>query len=162
MQSTMRAELDDLLKDKTLSQTETLIDEGCTDPNMNKLLEIAQSKSSKGLHTCMKQFEHLSEVFIALGGLKPLGEITDAWKSVQGGGQAVNEDAVVKGKTLNCSLATIQALWRPLRSGETRGALARRARVMITSRGVKVQPNLDLFLTKKAAIADKAEVKQEQ
>lgn len=162
LQSTLRGELDAFLKDEALCQTEALIEQGCSDRNMDRLLEIAQSKASRGIHNSMKQFEHLSEIFIALDGLKQLGDLTDVWKSVQGGGQSVNEAAVVKGKELNCALATIQALWRPLKSGETRGALARRARVMITSRGVKVQPNLDLFLTKKAAIVDKAEVKQEQ
>lgn len=157
LQQSVCGELETLLSDALLSSTETIINEGCSDANMNKLLEIAQSKPSKSLHANVKQIEFLAEVFSVLAGLKDMkADACDPpLKAVQDASQVIASESMQKGKTLNCCLATVQALARPLKANEQRGNLARRARVMITTRGVKIPPNLDMLLTKKAANSDK-------
>lgn len=146
-------ELGQNLQDTGLAGAEELINEGCSDGNMQKLLTIAQSKTSKALHSNVKQLDFMAEVFAVLSGLKnaKCEGCEPACTLVESGLQGVGDDQVQQGKTLNVCLATVQALWRPMKAGEERGQLARRARVMITSRGVKVPPNLDLLVTKMAA-----------
>ena len=58
-------------------------------------------------------------------------------------------------RTVNCILAVVQALMRPLREQETHNSLARRACLMIASKpGVNLPPNLDMTLNKMAAVAN--------
>lgn len=152
-------ELDEVLSNEELLKTNDLINAGCTEVTMPKLLLVAQSKPSKSWHGLVKEVDSLNEVFAALSAVKDIAIKNDSFdavkKEVKDATATLVGESCEKGKALNSCLATIQALWRPLKSGETRGQLARRARVMVTSRQVKLPANLDMFLTKMAATPDK-------
>ena len=101
----------------------------------------------------MKQIDNCATILHALKDLGKVPACEAAGDMVKAGAKLTESQLAIDGRRLNCILATLQALWRPLKTGETRGNLARKARLLISSKSVKLPPNLDLLLTKMAAQA---------
>ncbi|CAE7242066.1 unnamed protein product [Symbiodinium sp. CCMP2592] len=110
--------------------------------SLSELLPTAQSQDTKNLHAQVKSLERLKENTKAV---TPLSALAPA-------NLTVDSDLYLSCRTLVCELAAIQGLCRPLKQDENRGELARRARLMIVTKGdVTVEKNLDLLLNKVAA-----------
>ena len=152
--STIRAcheSIAELLQSENLSDVMGQIEGGCDASLMGKLLGKAQSKQSKELHSCVKKIDALHEVCKALQPLQSLSTKVDGLEDL-----SINQQQATDARNLNVTLACVQALARPLKEGEARGALARRARVMVISKkdlGVTVPASLDLLLTQVGAAA---------
>lgn len=134
------------MKEDGIPKVLAMIEAGLTgdSASMAELQKIAGSQASRALHSSCKSLDEAVEVqhkIVAIKGL-PAAEQ-----------QSLNELDFdqVQGRTMNCTLAVVQALMRPLRDQETRMSLARRARLMVASKAeVKLPPNLDMLLSKTA------------
>ena len=147
--------LDEHAKDATINSIEEMVNEGCGDDRRSKLLEVAQSRASKHLHISVKSVEGFAELF---GPMAALEELKDVFASpmviLQKAKLLYARDAVSDAKRLNCILASVQGLFRPLKADETRGKLARRVRAMAATKQCRLPPNLDMLVTKLAAAPD--------
>ena len=141
-QSQFNVSLGDLLARKEIADTERLINEGCPD-NLDSLLANAQSVASRDLHNMAKQFEVDLQCRKLLQGLKLAPDTTAELMDL--------DLSRTQPKRLNVTMAVIQALSRPLKATETRGALARRARLMVGAKEIQLPAALDLYLNKVAA-----------
>ena len=149
--SSLRAEIQraqqhiqSLLATEELASVRSTLQQGCDQAALNSLLPIAQSASTKQLHSEVKVMESSVE---STKGLSVLSElIPDDISSL-----AIDDTQFTLARTMICELAAVQGLTRPLRKDETRSHLARRARLMIVSKNITVEKNLDLLLNKVAA-----------
>ena len=116
------------ITDGNLTTTMTSLRDGCTQEILQQLLPSAQSPASRDLHGAVKQLELLHDVVDILQGLPMIHDELSEAKAF------AKDSRFEEGRSLNCCLATIQALMRPLKSGEQRGQLARRARVMLVAK----------------------------
>ncbi|CAE7749628.1 unnamed protein product, partial [Symbiodinium sp. CCMP2456] len=140
-----------LLEQQNIASVTSILDKGCDQTSLNLLLPISQSDESKQLHKCVKSLDKTQELLQIVGRMKQPND--QIYVSL-----ALNNDLRAKAKSMNATLACVQAMARPLKTGEERPALARRARLMIKAKqesepDVKIAADLDLLLSKTAASA---------
>ena len=143
--TTLQDAMQDLLLTENLQKVGELLTSGCDQSILATLLPISQAEESRKLHSSVKKLECLAECAKQLQLLKDL--VPEELQKMH-----VKDSIYNSARALNCELAAVQALARPLKQDETRGGLARRARLMIVSKeGVSIQRNLDMLLNKVAA-----------
>ena len=123
---------------------------------LQDVLPIAASDRSKILHKQVKLLEALRDLLPIMQAMAPV-LLSDVGQDVLSMDQPLLDQA----RTMNCTLAVVQALARPLKPQETRAGLARRARLMVVSKSkegpIKLPPNLDLMMNKVAGQAMETE-----
>ena len=138
-----------ILNTEILQEVPSLLEASSDVSAMQQLLPAASSNECKTLHGHIKVLEvFAAEKTGVLAQLAPLNTIVP--DDVQQ--LTMKPDVLTGARSMHCTLAAIQALCRPLRDGETRPGLARRARLMALSKqDVSLAPNLQLLLSQIAA-----------
>jgi hypothetical protein len=140
-QSEHSVSMEGLASEAALVEVSNIIDQGCNDGSLNSALQAAQGKHSRQLHNACKDHEAFVETHNAIMSCMP--DLDQDDKTLMATVDLERKAA----RTLNCTLAVIQAICRPLRADETRSSLARRARLMVATKvGITLQPNLDMYL----------------
>ncbi|CAE7786207.1 unnamed protein product [Symbiodinium sp. CCMP2456] len=129
------------------------MEKGCDATMLQKVLPIAASDHSKALHKQVKLLEALRDLLPIVQTMAPV-ILSDLGQDVL----SMDKPLLDQARTMNCTLAVVQALARPLRPQETRAGLARRARLMVVSKSkegpINLPSNLDLMMNKVAGAVD--------
>ena len=139
-----------LVESENVAKVIPALQQGCDNATMQSLLPTAASEASKGIHTHVKQLEVFRDVMLLM---KPMESFIE-------GVLQMDEEVYTNARSMNCILAVIQALTRPLITSkhETRAALARRARLMVVSKGkegtINMPSNLELMMNKIAGATE--------
>ena len=141
--SAAEGELKTVLHHDGMKSIDSELERGWGHDVQQKLLQISSSPQSKRLHELVKVLDVQRSYAKDLECVKSIfGDIEPP---------VVAAEIHTQAKTTNAVLACIQALGRPLKEGETRAALARRARLMAYTKEVSLPANLDMLLNKTAA-----------
>ena len=132
-----------------IQEASSSMDKGCDVTILQNVLPTAASEQSKTLHKQVKTMEALRDLAPVLQAMSPmlLYDISQ---------QIVSMDAKLldRARSMNCTMAVVQALARALKPQETRAGLARRARLMVVSKSkegpINLPANLDLLMCKVA------------
>ena len=129
---------------KPLSGIWQAVESSCTETDLVEYMAIAQAPETRSLHECCKTVDRYK---LCKQKLKDNNHLLPEQRERLQQLDLKFQDA----NNVTVAMAAVMSLSRPLKQDETRGQLARRARMMQTAKGASLPANLELLLNKHAA-----------